>query len=138
MVPASKHRWRTFFLCIGAAVLFWLLNALNKVHTTEVDYPVSFVTDESGVTLAKILPSTVRLEVTGSGWRLLRYLLRLNVQPVQLPVAKISKRGQIRRERLCSIFAKKLKDVEVRSVLLDKVLYVHTPSPKSTTKTKQP
>lgn len=135
MVLASKHKWRTFFLCIVGAIVFWLLNALNKVYTTEIDYPVSFVINKSQeVAFAKAPSSSIRLEVTGSGWKLLRYLLRLNVPPVELTAAQISKRGRIRRERLCSIFAKKLKDVEVQGVLLDEALHLHTPSQKSTTK----
>jgi hypothetical protein len=130
MVSASKHKWRTFCLCISGAIIFWLLNALNKVYTTEIYHPVLFIMDESKVALAKLPPSPIRLEVTGNGWRLLRYLLRLNVQPVKIPVAQVLKRGQIRSERLRFIFAKKLKDVAVRDVWLDEAHYVHKPSQK--------
>lgn len=130
MASASKHRWRTIFLCMVGAVVFWLLNALNKEYTTEIDYPVLFVVDKSGEVFAKIPPATLHLEVTGSGWRLLRYLLRLGVQPVELPFAKVAKRGQIKSERLYPLFAKKLKDLKVRRVILDESIDVRTISPK--------
>jgi hypothetical protein len=130
MVSAGKSRWRTFCLCIGGAIVFWLLNALNKVYTTEIDYPVSFIMDGSKVPLTQALPSTLRLEVTGSGWKLLRYVLRLNAQPVQLPVSQFLRGGRARNDRLCSVFAKRFKDVEVHGVLLDETLYTHKPSPK--------
>jgi hypothetical protein len=134
MVSASKHRWRTFCLCVGGAVVFWLLNALNKVYKTEINYPVSFTIDESGVSFAKELPSTLRLEVTGSGWKLLRYVVHLNVPPVQLPVSQVVRGGKIRKDRLYSIFAKRLKDVEVHGVLLDEALYTRKPPQKEALK----
>jgi hypothetical protein len=130
MVSASRYRWRTFCLCVGGAVVFWLLNALNKVYKTEINYPVSFTMDGSGVSFSQELPSTLRLEVTGSGWKLLRYVFRLNAQPVQLPVSQVLRGGRLRNDRLCSIFSKRLKDVEVHGVLLDEALYMHKPSPK--------
>jgi hypothetical protein len=127
---ARKHRWQTIFFCIVGAMMFWLLNALNKVYTTDINYPVSFVIDESKVALSKEPPSTIRLEVTGGGWRLLRYLLRFHVQPIDLPVAQISKKGQIKGEYLWPIFNKRLKDLKVRRVLMGEPLYVHKLSQK--------
>jgi hypothetical protein len=132
-VSARKHRWQTIFFCIGGAMVFWLLNALNKVYTTDINYPVSFIIDESKVAFAKEPPVAIRLEVTGGGWRLLRYLLRLHVQPIELPVAKVSKRGQIKSEYLWPIFNKRLKDLKVRRVLMSESLCVHTLSPKPPT-----
>ena len=111
---------------MGGAVVFWLLNALNKVYTTEIDYPVSWILDESNVVLDKVPPSTLRLEVTGSGWKLLRCLLRIDVQPVELPVAKVSKKGQIRIERLYPFFTKRLKELKVHRVSMEETIYVHT------------
>jgi len=125
MLSASKHRWRTICLCVSGAIVFWLLNALNKVYTTEIDYPVSLIIDESKVAFEQVPPSTMCIEVTGVGWRLLRYLLRLDVQPVEIPVDKISQKGKIKSEYFHLFFAKRLKDLKVRRVLLEETLYVH-------------
>jgi len=130
MESASKHRWRTILFCMGGAMMFWLLNALNKVYTTDINYPVVFIIDESKVVFTKVPPPIIRLEVTGGGWKLLRYLLRLNVQPIELPVAQVSRKGQIKGEHLFPIFAKKLKDLKVRRVLVDEVICVHPISQK--------
>ena len=118
------------FCCIGGATVFWLLNNLNKVHTAEINYPISFVIDESKMVFATTPPPTIRLEVTGGGWRLLQYLLRFNVQSIQLPVAHVAKHGHIRSEYLYPIFAQRLKDLKVHRVLMDTPLDVHAPSPK--------
>jgi hypothetical protein len=133
MESASKHKWRTLLFCMGGAIMFWLLNALNKVYTTDINYPVVFIVDKSKVAFAKIPPTTICLEVTGGGWKLLRYLFHLNVQPIELPVAQVSKRGEIKSEYLLPIFNKKLKDLEVRRVLVGEAICVHTLSQKSST-----
>ena len=133
MDSASKYRWQTILFCMGGAMVFWLLNALNKVYTTDIDHPVVFVIDESKVVFTKVPPSTLCLEVTGGGWKLLKYLLHLHVQPIELSIDKVSERGQIRSEHLCPIVAKKLKDLKVHKVLMQKPLCVHTPSQTSPT-----
>ena len=121
----SKHQWRTILLCMGGATLFWLLNALNKVYTTDIKYPVHFVIDESKVAFTEVPPTSVALEVTGGGWRLLRYLLRLDVQPIALPVARVARRGRVQRKYLLALFDKKIKDLKVHRVLLDEAPAVH-------------
>lgn len=126
MASASKHRWRTILFCMGGAAVFWLLNALNKVYTTEINYPVHFVIDESKVAFTKVPPPSVSLEVTGGGWRLLRYLLHVDVPPIKLLVAQVTSKGHIRSEYLRSLFDRKLKDLKVHSVLLDDTPSVHT------------
>ncbi len=126
MPTTSKHQWRTILLCIGGATLFWLINALNKVYTTEINYPVHFVIDESKVAFTKAPPASIALEVTGGGWKLLRYLLHLDVQPIELPVAKVASKGSIKREYLRSFFDQRIKDLKVHSVLLDAAPPVHT------------
>ena len=129
MLPISKHRWKTILLCIGAAVVFWFLNALSKVYTTEIDYPVSFVINTSQVVFEKSPPSTLRIEVKGSGWRLLRYLTHLNVHPVEIPVVKVLEKSQIKAEYLDVFFFKRLQDLKVNRVFLDETLRVcKTPS----------
>lgn len=130
MVLARKPKWRTTFLCIGGAVVFWMLNALDKVYTTNISCPVVFVMDESRLSFVKVPPSTMHLEVSGRGWSLLRYLLHLNVQSVELPVTQISKRGRIESETLRLVFDASLKDLKVRRVLIDEAMHLHVPSQK--------
>jgi hypothetical protein len=129
MVSARKPKWRTTFLCIGGAVVFWMLNALNKVYTTDISCPVVFIIDESRISGPKVPPpSVMHIEVSGRGWSLLRYLLRLNVQSVELPVTKISQGGHIESETLRLIFDTSLKDLKVRRVWIDETLRLHVPS----------
>ena len=109
MPTTSKHQWRTMLLCIGGATWFWLLNALNKVYTTAINYPVHFVIDESKVAFTQAPPASIALEGTGGGWKLLRYLLHLDGQPIELPMAKVASQGRIKREYLRSFFDQRIK-----------------------------
>ena len=99
-MAATHSQWRVILLCCSGAVVFWLFNALNKDYTTVIDYPVHFVMDETQWTFTEAPPKHIPLEVTGGGWNLLRYLLHLYVKPVDLPVAKVARRGLVRPQRL--------------------------------------
>ncbi len=121
----NKDRWRVILLCVSGAVVFWLFNALNKEYTTEVNYPVHFVVNDTQEIFTEEPPHKIPLEVTGGGWNLLKYLLQLNLQPVELPVEKVSKKGLVSQEKLYAIFVKHLKDLKVNKVLIDS-LYVYT------------
>jgi hypothetical protein len=121
----TNNGWRVILLCVSGAVIFWLFNALNKEYTTEVNYPVHFVVDTTKVTFTEEPPHKIYLEVTGVGWNLLRYLLHLNVQPIELPVEKVSRKGLVSQNRLYSILSKQLKDLKVNKVMIDN-LYLHT------------
>lgn len=119
MATTTHSRWRIITLCMGVAVIFWLLNALNKDYTTTVNYPVHFVLDDSKRTFTETPPSRIALEVTGGGWNLLRYLLHINVKSINLPVSKVIKRGHLSRERVYVVLKKHLKDLKVNQVMTD-------------------
>ena len=75
-------------LCLGAAALFWFLNALNKNgYTLNVEYPVRFVYNESLFVPTTPLPRTVTVNVSSDGWGLLRHSwLPFRVDPVDYVV----------------------------------------------------
>ena len=105
--------------------MFWLLNALNKVYTTDISHPVVFIIDESQAAFASTPPATLCLEVTGSGWSLLMYRLSCNVHPLELSIAQVlAREGEIRSEHLLPILAEKTKAVKVRNVWMDKAIGV--------------
>lgn len=128
MTSANKRKWKVRSLCMGAAIVFWFLNALNKVYTTEINYPVSFIADSPRVVFDKPLPSTLRIEVVSSGWILLKYWVRLGGHPVEIPITKVLKKGHIRADRLSFFCASRLKDLKVNRVILDEVPSVRTVS----------
>jgi len=130
MVAKGEYRGRLRLFCLSGAVMFWLFHALNKEYTTEIDCPVHLAIDETKIEFIESPPRTIPLEVTGGGWKLLRYWLYFRAQPIELPIAKISKRGLVGKEQLRNALDKRLKGLKVNKVSTD-TLYLRT-RPKTT------
>jgi hypothetical protein len=72
-VPERSFQPSKWLICVLAAALFWLLNALNKEgYSVNVEYPIQFSFDDSHYIATTALPRTVRVNVSGDGWNLLR------------------------------------------------------------------
>ena len=82
ILRADQTRWKALVFCLCAAVLFWLLSALNKEHTAEVALPIRISYDESRFVAVRPLPEKVRVNVTGNGWDLLIKSLGYDTEPV--------------------------------------------------------
>jgi len=70
----------TFFL--GLSIIIWLMNALSKNYTTEIDYPIRFKNYPENKTLIGDLPSYLSLRVSAHGYT----LLRNNVSSRYIPI----------------------------------------------------
>jgi hypothetical protein len=82
ILRADQTRWKALVFCLCAAVLFWLLSALNKEHTAEVALPIRVSYDPSRFVAVRPLPEKVRVNVTGNGWDLLIKSLGYDTEPV--------------------------------------------------------
>lgn len=108
-------------LCLLAAALFWLLNALNKTgYSVNVDYPIHFVYDESAFIPTLPLPRTVRVNVSGDGWGLLRHsLLPFRADPVDYVVKAPLRASVINTASLTAALADQIKKLRVNYVVAD-------------------
>ncbi len=118
-------KWLVSLLCLGGTILFWFLHTLGKEHTAEIDYPVTFVVDETKMKFSDAPPASMRLQVTGCGWSLLKHLLQRNAAPVKLHVAQLAKRGCIKREQLRNQFDRELVGLKVDNVLMEEPISLH-------------
>ncbi|MCC2545811.1 hypothetical protein LJY25_05095 [Hymenobacter sp. BT175] len=80
----QRTYWRAIAACFLAASTFWLLNALNKVYTTPITYPLQWRYDATRYIPVAPLPREVAVNVTGRGWKLLRRSLLLDVRPAEV------------------------------------------------------
>ena len=110
-------------LCLGAAALFWFLNALNKPgYTLNVEYPVRFVYDDSLFIPTSPLPHTVRVNVSSDGWGLLRHSwLPFRVDPVDYIVADPLRATIINTSSLTAALAEHVKKLHINYVVADTV-----------------
>ena len=108
-------------LCVGAATLFWFLNALNKPgYTLNVEYPVRFVYNDSLFIPTSPLPHTVRVNVSSDGWGLLRHSwLPFRVEPVDYVVKDPLGTATIDTPTLTAALAEHVKKLHVNYVVAD-------------------
>ncbi|AUD04532.1 hypothetical protein [Spirosoma pollinicola] len=108
-------------LCLGAAALFWFLNALNKPgYTLNVEYPIRFVYDDSSFVATSPLPHDVRVNVSSDGWGLLRHSwLPFRVEPVDYIVQDPLRATVINTSSLAAALAEQVKKLHVNYVVAD-------------------
>lgn len=110
-------------LCLVAAALFWLLNALNKTgYSLNIDYPIHFVYNDTAYVPVTPLPRTVRVNVSGDGWGLLRHSwLPFQADPVDYPVQQPLRASVINTSSLTAALEEHIKRLKVNYVVADTV-----------------
>ncbi len=116
-----KKEWKIFLYCVTGTLVFWVFRTLDKTYTIELNCSIDFILDSPKWEFTTPPPSYVPLEVTGSGWRLVKYQSRLGGGKVEVPVEKLSRRGSIHKRRLHYFLRKKIKDIQINKVLVEQV-----------------
>jgi len=108
-------------LCVGAAAVFWLLNALNKTgYTLNVEYPIHFVYNDSLYIPVEPLPHTVTVNVSSDGWGLLRHGWQsFGDDPVDYVVPNPLQASIINTSSLTASLAEHVKRLRVNYVVAD-------------------
>lgn len=86
---ANYDRWKVVSLSILAATTFWFFNALNKSdYTTTINYPIelSYPGSDSLLVVGE-LPRSVRINVTGGGWNLIRKTLGIGTELLKIDIS---------------------------------------------------
>lgn len=117
----NKKNWKAVVLCMFAAMVFWFFNALNKNYSTNLNFPVAFDYDQERYIPIKSLPSTVRMNVTGSGWDLFRRSLGFKVPPLVVPLENPAEARKIVGTTLPAIFAGQLERLKINFIITDTV-----------------
>ena len=120
--PTTPRRLdlKTMSLCILAAIVFWLMNALNKDgYSTKLAYPLRVSYNDSLYIPTSPLPRQIQVKISGRGWSLLRKALSFNVLPVVYSVAQPLKAKFINTSSLTDIMSEQVRDVKVNYVFAD-------------------
>ncbi|MFN8354665.1 MAG: hypothetical protein U0Y10_09475 [Spirosomataceae bacterium] len=121
--PASSTRrfdFKTMVLCLLAAMMFWLMNALNKDgYTTKLSYPLQVSYNDSLFIPTSPLPKQVQVNISGKGWSLLRKSLSFSVNPVVYQVTQPLRAKFINTSSLTDLMSEQVRDVKVNYVVAD-------------------
>ncbi len=75
---------QVFLTCFVCATFLWFFNALNRVRTEIIDYPIEIVYDAKKYVALEQLPNTIRLQVNGTGWQILWKIIALKTEPIKI------------------------------------------------------
>eukprot|EP01035_Chromulina_nebulosa_P049214 gene49214-66821_t len=84
MKPApTKTDYKAVIVSLFAAIIFWIMNALNKEgYSQKISFPIRITYDDSLYIPTQPLPEKISVNVSGNGWDLLRKSLALYKTPI--------------------------------------------------------
>ena len=115
----DKTNWRAVTLCTIAATVFWFFNALNKEHTATISYPVEFQFDKQDFIPVRQLPKNVLLNITGSGWELLRKSLGYKIAPLHMALEKPTDAHTVSPATILALASTQLGQTKINHVASD-------------------
>jgi hypothetical protein len=115
----NRSNWKAVALCIFAATVFWLFNALNKSYTTNINLPLVFDYDQENYVPVRPLPEVVRFNVTGVGWNLFRRSAGVKMPPLIVPLPQPGEVKKIVGSTLPALVANQPEGFAINFVLTD-------------------
>lgn len=112
--------FKTLILCFLAAAVFWLLNALNKTgYSTKINYPIEVIYDDSRYIPVSPLPKTIKVDLSSTGWNLLKNNFSFNISPLLYEVGNPMAEKQLSTKVLMEKLSAKLKDSRINEINAD-------------------
>ncbi len=117
-----KTDYKAIAICLLAAIVFWIMNALNKDgYSDKISFPLQFTYNDSLYIPTQPLPEKISVNVSGNGWNLLRKALALDDNsPIKYAITKPLKTRFLNTGSLADSISDYIKDVKVNYVVADK------------------
>ena len=120
-IPSQKTDYRAVAVSVLAAIVFWIMNALNKEgYSQKMSFPLQFIYNDSLYIPTQQLPEKISVNVSGSGWSLLRKAFTSDATPIKYSVAKPLKTRFLNTGSLTDSLSEYIKDVKVNYVVADR------------------
>ncbi len=114
----DRTNWTALALCVIAACVFWIFNALNKNYSTNLSLPLLVAYDQSRYAPAEVLPAKLTVNVSGNGWELLRKSLDQQT-PIAIPIERPTDIRRIPGASLAPQVMSQLGPLQLNFVVLD-------------------
>ncbi len=123
LAPLRGANWKVIFLCFFTASTFWFFNALNKVYTTRIDYPIKLVYNHDSLVAVKDPPSKIPVNVTGGGWQLLKNTISLKTRPIIINPENPAQTQFMTAANLLPVFSSQLQDININYIAVDTIFF---------------
>ena len=108
--------------CFIVGSLIWFFNELNNRSNASMFYPINFNYDNKDELIEVISPpNSIEISINGTGWNLLRNLLKLNITEVEYNINKPSQTKFILSNSLLPYIAQSLENVNLNFVVTDSI-----------------
>jgi len=115
----NRTNWKAVALCLFAATVFWIFNALNKEYTTNIRFPLRFDYNQERFIPIGNLPHQVNLNVSSNGWDLFRKSLGVRIPELVISLNRPTEVRKIVGSTLPPLFSNQLDGLQINYVLTD-------------------
>ena len=110
--------------CFVVGFFIWLFNELNNRSDATILYPINFKYEDSDeLFVVDAPPKFIDISINGTGWNLLRNLLKLNIKSAEYNINKPTQTKFILSSSLFPNISQSLEGVNLNYVVTDSVLF---------------
>lgn len=121
LIQSQKTDYKAVAVSVLAAVVFWIMNALNKEgYSQKMSFPLQFLYNDSLFIPTQPLPEKISVNVSGNGWSLLRKVFTSDATSIKYSVAKPLKTRFLNTGSLTDSLSEYIKDIKVNYVVADR------------------
>lgn len=117
----ERHRGnlRIAFLCCCFSCIIWLFNKLNNQIITTISVPLKIVYNDHIFLPSKPFPATIKVELGGNGWHLVRNSSYLLPKFIYLNIKHPSIHSRIDTTSIRNYLESHFRNIKVKQILLD-------------------
>ena len=113
---------KIFLYCFLAGSLIWLFNELNNKSNATIFYPINFQYDDTENFIeVDPVPDLVEISINGTGWNLLRNLLKLNIKDAEYKLNNPSQTKHLLSSSLIPNISESLENISLNYVVTDSI-----------------
>ena len=110
--------------CFVVGFFIWLFNELNNRSDATILYPINFQYEDSDkLFVVDAPPKFIDISINGTGWNLLRNLLKLNIKSAEYNINKPTQTKFILSSSLFPNISQSLEGVNLNYVVTDSILF---------------
>ena len=120
----SNRKFKVVSLCIVIATTFWFFNAMNKHnYNTNIDYPINVIYNEDEYTPTGEVPTSVSINVEGSGWNILAASFGFGTSEYEFEIARLRGKFYVVGRDLTYFISTHIDHLKVNYVLQDTIQF---------------